>query len=82
MKLVVAERCVDDPELAERAHHDLLRSAFTPDELPPFESFMPMFGEESLVALVDDGVIMAAAVSDHLLASPVGLLSYLAVRPE
>jgi GNAT superfamily N-acetyltransferase len=82
LELDVLARGADDPALVERAYRDVLAPSFTANEIPPSEQFTAEVANDTVVVGRRDGRIVAAAVTDAGVSAPVGLLSYLAVRPD
>lgn len=75
----------DAPDLVARAYEEVMAPAFTREELPDLEMLVEGLGEGRVGVLsivVDDGAPLAAAVSSYEAVTRIGLLEYMATRPE
>ena len=84
MKIVDLEAPDDDPGLLQRAFDDVLRPSFSIEELPEFGSLMGALGGHGFISIAgdDDGVPLAVGLSESDSTTQIGLLGYLATRPD
>lgn len=76
----------EDQHLVTRLHDEVMAPAFAPEELPDLDLLLAALGEGGTgvltVALADDGAPVGGAVSSFEPAVRIGLLEYLATRPD
>jgi GNAT superfamily N-acetyltransferase len=84
VKIVDLESPDDDPGLLQRAFDEVLRPSFSIEELPGFGSLMGALEGHGFISIAtdDDGVPLAVGLSESDSTTQIGLLGYLATRPD